>query len=797
MSTILQAFSLTQVVKGCTHTAPSGKESIIDLALVSSEARVISCETVPPLANSDHDGILLQWKWRIITSVKTAPRPIWRYAQADFEQANQLLSECDWDKLLESDDVDQCLKVWNECFMNIMGSCIPKGVLPKKKNLPWLTKNLTRAMHKRKWLYRRARKTGQSAWKKKYKAARNETLKMLRKEKQDYFDKYVNNVSTKQFWKTMKYLRKDAVSIPTLIDNDHNKAIEDQDKANMLSSFFSKCFYSSLPPLFDSDLDIISPVSGINSAPDSSNSSSGDSPGSSDDNLDNLLCTEEEVLRLLQSIDTSKANGPDKISGKMLKATATSIAYPITILFNKSIRSGTFPTCWKDSLVVPIPKSNNHSSPNNYRPVSLLSILSKLLEKHVHGVLFHYLEETQPISNYQWGFQAGKSTATALIETTHRWLQLLESGVEVGAIFFDFKKAFDSVPHRALLQKLRELGINSFLLRWIQSYLTNRKQRIVVNGATSLPADVLSGVPQGSVIGPLLFLIYVNDVCTVNLSSDCRLTMYADDILMFKPIECAEDFTAFQEDINSISDWVDINYLQFNVQKCKFTLVSRRKNQLMYPDLLLCGQPLQRVDTYKYLGLLVSSDLSWSDHVSSIRSKARKLLGMLYRRFYAHSNSDALFHLYQSLVRPHLEYASSVWSPYRIGEIKALEDIQKFALRICRKTWDQSYQSLLELFQIPTLEDRRIYLDLCTMFKIVHNLCYFPSDVLCEHHVTRTTRATLGRPSHLHFHYPSFHTTQFQKSFVMRSIKAWNSLPLDLLSCPSVSSFKFHVWNCI
>ena len=203
--------------------------------------------------------------------------------------------------------------------------------------------------------------------------------------KQYYFDKYVNNLSTKQFWKTMKYLRKDAVSIPTLIDDDH-KAIADQDKANMLSSFFSKCFNSSLPPLFDSDLDIISPVSGINSGPDSSDSSSGDSPGSSDDNLDNLLCT-EEVLRLLQSIDTSKATGPDKISGKMVKATATSIAYPISILFNKSIRSGTFPTCWKDSLVVPIPKSNNHSSPNNYRPVSLLSILGKFLEKHV---LFHY-----------------------------------------------------------------------------------------------------------------------------------------------------------------------------------------------------------------------------------------------------------------------------------------------------------------------------------------------------------------------------------------------------------------------
>ena len=164
----------------------------------------------------------------------------------------------------------------------------------------------------------------------------------------------------------------------------------------------------------------------------------------------------------------------------------------------------------------------------------------------------------------------------------------------------------------------------------------------------------------------------------------------------------------------------------------------------------------------------MSSDLSWSDHVGSICSKARNLLGMLYRR-----------------LCPHLEYASSVWSPYRTGEIKSLEDVQKFALRIGRKSWDQSYQSLLELFQLPTLEDQRIYLDLCAMFKIVHNLCYCPCTVRasCNH-------AELPEPC-----LAGHHTTQFQKSFVMQSIKAWNSLPLDLLSCPSVSSFKFHVWN--
>ena len=291
-------------------------------------------------------------------------------------------------------------------------------------------------MCKRNWLYRRARKTGQAAWMSEYKAARNKTLAKLRKEKQSYFDKHVNNVSSEQFWKTMKFLKKDAVSIPTLVDDGH-KAIEDQDKANVLSSFFSKCFNTSMPPLSESD---VPPVPRVDNHDLDSH-----------DDLGELLCT-EEVFKLLQWIDTTKASGPDWISGKMLKATAASIAYPIAKIFNKSIRSCTFPNSWKDCFIVPIPKSNNHSSPNNYRPVSLLPILSKLLEKHIHGVLFHHLETTQPVSNYQLGFQAGKSTVTALIETTHNWLQLLENGLEVGAIFFDFKKAFDSVPHRALLQ---------------------------------------------------------------------------------------------------------------------------------------------------------------------------------------------------------------------------------------------------------------------------------------------------------------------------------------------------------
>ena len=328
--------------------------------------------------------------------------------------------------------------------------------------------------------------SGLPSWKNKYKAARNKALTMLRRAKQKYFDSCINSASNKQFWKTIKSLKRDAVIIPTLTDDDHNEAIGDQDKANMLSSFFSKCFNTIQPPLSDSDTQqlITDRVDGA-------------------DNLDTLLCTEEEVLHLLQTIDTTKANGPDQISGKMLKMTALSIAYPITVIFNKSIASGVFPTSWKSSYVVPIPKANCYNNPSNYRPVSLLPILSKLLEKHIYSLLNHHLQNTQPLSNFQWGFQAGKSTVTALLETTHNWLQLMEEGHEVGAVFFDLKKAFDSVPHRALLQKLETIGVNKLLLKWLHSYLTNRKQQVVVNGATSTPANVLSGVPQGSVIGPL------------------------------------------------------------------------------------------------------------------------------------------------------------------------------------------------------------------------------------------------------------------------------------------------------
>ena len=226
----------------------------------------------------------------------------------------------------------------------------------------------------------------------------------------------------------------------------------------------------------------------------------------------------------------------------MLKGTARSIAPSITKIFNMSITLGCFPQTWKLSNVVPIPKSADNTSPTNYRPISLLSVLSKLLERHMYSQITSHLETHHPLSTSQWGFQSGRSTVTALLETTHNWFQFMDTGKEVGAVFFDLQKAFDSVPHHALLDKLRDLQLNEFILKWICDYLTQRKQRVVVNGQTSETLPVLSGVPQGSVIGPLLFLIYIDGVMSVPLSQGSQLTVYADDILLYRPITCQGDF---------------------------------------------------------------------------------------------------------------------------------------------------------------------------------------------------------------------------------------------------------------
>ena len=280
-----------------------------------------------------------------------------------------------------------------------------------------------------------------------------------------------------------------------------------------------------------------------------------------------LLCTEDRVVNLLSRLPSKTASGPDGISSWMLKFTAVSIAYPLQHIFNLSISSGPVPLDWKSSFVVPIPKSSPVSfPPTKYRPISILYLISKVLEKHVHSLLYDFCLSNSLISNFQFGFLPGRSTVFALLYSTHTIHSILDSNPAVCGVFLDLNKAFDSVPHQPLLAS----SLHPHLLNWIHSYLLNRSQKAVLNGSTSSSLHVSSGVPQGSILGPFLFLIYINGVTDVPLSPLTHLILYADDIFIFRLVNSPSDMSILQFDLNNISSWLTSHLLQLNSSKSKY-----------------------------------------------------------------------------------------------------------------------------------------------------------------------------------------------------------------------------------
>ena len=635
-------------------------------------------------------------------------------------------------------------------------------------NLPWLTNSVVMAIKKRNSLFRAAKKSRSSAALLKYRAARNRATALLRLNKNKFF-KRLGNSSNKDFWKAIKSLSNKDSCVPTL-KHEGRDVDSNPDKAQVLNNFFHQCFNRSLPPL-PSHSSWLDPTNFP----------------------ENLLCTEDAVSDLVTNLDASKATGPDDISARMLKETAPSIVYSLTKLFNLSLTSGKLPSAWKLARVVPVPKSNDLSAPSNYRPISILSIISKIMERCVYQTIFDHLCVCYPLSARQWGFLPGRSTTSALLAVTHDWLSNLDNGIEVCTVYLDLRKAFDSVPHCALLQKLYNIHLDPYIIQWINSYLAERSQMVVVGGACSPVLPVISGVPQGSVLGPLLFLLYINDVINV-ISPESSLSLFADDMAIYRPIRSQHDYYRLQLDISAISEWIEDNYLSLQPTKCCAMLISRKRvDSHALPILYVQDVPLPYVSSVKYLGVLISCNLSWSDHVTALNKKARRLIGILYRTFYKHAESSTLVKLYLSNIRPHLEYCSPVWNPHLRKDIDQLERAQKFGLKVCLKDWSSNYNDLLQKGDVPNLSKRRTIATLSHLHKIVHDQTDFPGAPVVRRTFHYDSRAD-NSLSLLPFRCKS---SQFLNSYFPQSVTRWNSLPAEVVSLTSTLSFKRSITKLI
>ena len=502
--------------------------------------------------------------------------------------------------------------------------------------------------------------------------------------------------------------------------------------------------------------------------------------------LSDITITSDLVLKYLTTIDTNKSQGPDGINSKVLRRAANSLCIPITLLFQKSIESGTVPSAWLDANVTPLFKKGSRLEASNYRPISLTSVLVKILEKIIKSELMKHLSNNKLISNKQHGFVHKKACVTNLLETMDFLTANIEDNRPVDLILLDFAKAFDKVPHNRLAHKLEKYGITGNLLNWIKSFLTNRRQRVVLGNVFSEWAPVTSSVPQGSVLGPTLFIIYINDL-TDSISGETIL--YADDTKILSPITSTKDRDALQLDLNNVINWTNLWLMRLNIEKCKVMHFGKHNQQYTYTlndyvtDLPV---PIKKTEAERDLGIQLTSDLKFSRQCSAAASKANYQLGLLKRTFI--SRDKFLWKkLYLTYIRPHVEFAVQAWSPFYEKDINMLEKVQRRATKISPYLKHASYEDRCKILNITSLKRRRIRGDLIQKFKLYH--------VLDEISWYREPTARPQRASRLGVNRCLFVREITKKKvrfhfFNNRVPQYWNLLPDDLINSVSINSFK-------
>ena len=396
-----------------------------------------------------------------------------------------------------------------------------------------------------------------------------------------------------------------------------------------------------------------------------------------DKKLESVNCSVDEVRSYLQKLKPYKSPGPDHIAPCILKSCARELAPSVTYMLNKPFSTGLLPEEWKHADITPLHKKGSKSLRENYRPISLTSIVCKIGEKIVFDRLFKFWRENNLINNNQFGFLRGRSTVTQLLSTINDWAKSRNLSIPTDVIFLDLAKAFDSVPHERLLLKLKCNGINGCLLNWLRHFLTDRKQRVVVRGTCPVWSSVTSGTPQGTILGPLLFLLYINDI-TECVSSTVKL--YADDTKIYRELaDPIIDSQLLQADLANLSEWACKWQLRFNADKCESMRITHSRDKSLTNYTL--GKPLKDVNSFKDLGVTITKDLSWGIHISMTVNKANKTLGAI-KRPVGIANTKIFSMLYKSLVRPILEYEVPVWCPYLVKDIHALECVQRRASRL-------------------------------------------------------------------------------------------------------------------
>lgn len=732
---------------------PTRGENVLDLMLTTLPSQI--CDINSPDKLSDHE--VISCNLCVFTKpTKTVKCKFYLYNKGNYtkmkDETRTFNRDIYFNGLQNNSSTEENWKILKTFIQKTVNDNVPSKISRSRKQLPWISQNIRAKIRRRNKLHKRAKETGSKRLKAKWEELRKDIKKEINTAHNRYIEDMIGNIkeNSKPFWKYISSQKKDTQSIPPLKTKSGNTAENDSDKAEVLNEQFSSVFTPK------SETDEIPYIK------------------KAYQNMKDIKVTEDGIRKLLHGLNTSKACGPDEISPKILKELANKLAPTITHLFQQSIDKGAIPEEWTTANICPLFKKSDRSIPANYRPVSLTCILCKLCEHIVCSNIMNHLERNKIITNRQHAFRKHHSCETQLSNVTHDWAKNIDDGKQTDIFILDFEKAFDTVPHEKLKSKLNGYGISGKTLNWIDAFLCHRRQCVVVKGTKSKWSTVESGVPQGTVLGPVLFSLHINDILD-DIDSEIRL--FADDCVCYRIINSINDCQKLQQDIDRLGAWARKWGMRFQPVKCNMMKLTRKKKHHIDFDYKLEGTSLKFLDTIKYLGVHISSDLRWEKHVSEVTSKANRVLGMLKRNLHF-CNKEAKETAYLSLIRPILEYAGTVWDPNCKYLEDELEKVQKRAARftVNNYTYEEgSMTQIMEELKWKSLKERRKENRLILFHKGLNGLANIPtSDVIPN---TRKNRNKHEKQ----FYIPFARTDTFKHSFIPQTIRDWNKLDPAIL----------------
>jgi len=610
------------------------KGNILDLALTNGQDRILEISQEGRLGRSDHTIILVTLD--VSTKERVAPpRPNWR--RANWDAIRDTLRKTDWDSMLADKTTDQAWTNFRQTLDNTVKIHVPLTVNSSNNRPVWMSQALLREIRKKRrlWKVHTRRESRESFLE--YKRQEKKVHKLIRNEKKKFERKLASEKTknSRPFYSYLKQKTRNRVTVGPLLDENGSMVEDDGKMAEILNQYFSTVFTreetTNIPrsrrrPVRHpwTDIPFIKRV----------------------------------IEKKIAKLKTASSPGPDGITARLLQETAREVAGPLARIFKLSMDNSEVPKDWRDANVTPIFKKGTKGKASNYRPISLTSICSKLMESLLKDHMTHHLEKNGLINKSQHGFMPRKSCLTNLLEFFEMVTKNVDDGKPVDIIYLDFAKAFDKVPKERLLEKLRAHGFGDKIVNWIQSWLTNRRQRVVLNGKKSSWQEVLSGVPQGSVLGPLLFLIFIND-----LDDETTLLKlvkkFADDTKLAHPITGQEDKQAVQNTLDRLVAWASKWGMCFNVDKCKIMHVGRNNPNHTYS---MNGQNLGETNSERDVGVTTTPTLKPSAQCAKAAQTAAGVLSQISRAFH-YRDRKTWIGLYKTYVRPHLEYAVQAWSP--------------------------------------------------------------------------------------------------------------------------------------